>query len=407
MRYFLSIFLYLVSNSLSAQTQGICDEWKGMITGSLIHFRVSGHRIIVYHYDKGKYTKADTASVVKILYDSAKAKGRFFVKKNTSSRDTNMFSFYLKDNGEGQIEFTAYSLEHSKLHVHVYGSKQLAEFEKLKDPRTIPANEAGDYLFGTQDNTHEKRLRHGYNPLGEAVLYAGQRANSGDPDDSAFFASTEEAAENIAEMLAAKRTEEKLWGTAKISRRTIIEKERIEGKIRPEISGIGTFDVNAIFDANAGTYNIRTGDTILVTTYWVSEVPDKKLVSDKYGTAGGIVHFFGNFSGSVCAIDDKNQVKIRLSDFQPEKYRQGLKCYADMVSQVRNGVLAIPIKAIVSTDSGKRVAIAGPKGKITFVEVETGASDEIYTEITGGLKEGDEVIFPTPWNFEIELSDLQ
>jgi HlyD family secretion protein len=86
-------------------------------------------------------------------------------------------------------------------------------------------------------------------------------------------------------------------------------------------------------------------------------------------------------------------VKIRLAE-PGEVLKPGMTAKAKVVIDEKADVLAAPVQAVTEKDGKKSVFIAegGKTKKAKKVEVKTGLSDNLYTEILGGLKEGDPVI---------------
>ena len=91
------------------------------------------------------------------------------------------------------------------------------------------------------------------------------------------------------------------------------------------------------------------------------------------------------------------EVKIRITDTRGIELRPGMSCRTEIFTDLRDGVLAVPIQAIVveedlSENETTYYAFKRDGDEVQRVEVEIGISDDTYQEITGGLSEGDEIV---------------
>lgn len=93
-------------------------------------------------------------------------------------------------------------------------------------------------------------------------------------------------------------------------------------------------------------------------------------------------------------------VTIRLLETDP-RLRPGMSCAAEIRTETRHNVLAVPLQAVTvrleQRDTTRRgrppmVVFVHDHGRARTVEVETGLSDRNYIEIRRGLTEGREVI---------------
>ena len=90
-------------------------------------------------------------------------------------------------------------------------------------------------------------------------------------------------------------------------------------------------------------------------------------------------------------------VKIRLEKTNRVVLRPGMSCRVEIYTDIREGILAVPIQAIIVDEIRS-------ENRITYhvfeyedraarqVEVQVGLSDDTWQAVTGGLNEGDEVI---------------
>lgn len=114
------------------------------------------------------------------------------------------------------------------------------------------------------------------------------------------------------------------------------------------------------------------------------------------------------FEGSVTqvrlqATTESNVVTYEVVIDAPNpdvKLKPGLTANVTIFTMQKPDVLVVPAKALrFSPDPAQKTPAAGPKrvfvdhnGFLTEISVKTGVSDGIYTEVTGGLVEGDSVV---------------
>ncbi|MEP7235519.1 MAG: LemA family protein [Ignavibacteriota bacterium] len=132
MKYILSVFLAFSAASVFAQTPALFDTWSPMLAGSVIHISISEHRIIAHIPNEKMVTelpdfmalpspksqsdmpvepgifspvseKDDTLLVLKVVFDSAKAKGRIFTRPSKLDKSILPLAFLIRDNGEAEI----------------------------------------------------------------------------------------------------------------------------------------------------------------------------------------------------------------------------------------------------------------------------------------------------------------
>ena len=90
-------------------------------------------------------------------------------------------------------------------------------------------------------------------------------------------------------------------------------------------------------------------------------------------------------------------VKIRLDKTGDVVLRPGMSCRAEIFTEIRDGILAVPIQAVL-VEEDRSVSrtlyhvFVNDDGEARQVEVQIGLSDDAYQEITDGLSKGDEVI---------------
>jgi HlyD family secretion protein len=91
------------------------------------------------------------------------------------------------------------------------------------------------------------------------------------------------------------------------------------------------------------------------------------------------------------------EVKIRITDTRGIELRPGMSCRAEIFTDLKEGVLAAPIQAILieedlTADETSYYVFRRDGDQARRVEVGVGISDDTYQEITSGLNEGDEIV---------------
>ena len=101
-------------------------------------------------------------------------------------------------------------------------------------------------------------------------------------------------------------------------------------------------------------------------------------------------------AGSSGTQTNIRQFTVKVAVTNPDQdLRPGVTARVKLMAEKREGVLRVPIGAIRTEEKrGEQVffVFASEKGKSAKKIVKPGLSDDIYTEVTEGLKEGDEVI---------------
>jgi len=90
-------------------------------------------------------------------------------------------------------------------------------------------------------------------------------------------------------------------------------------------------------------------------------------------------------------------VKIRITDTRGIELRPGMSCRAEIFTDEKQGILAVPIQAIIIDenldDNITSYHVFRVNGEaVERVDVETGISDDNYQEVTSGLARGDEIV---------------
>jgi HlyD family secretion protein len=90
-------------------------------------------------------------------------------------------------------------------------------------------------------------------------------------------------------------------------------------------------------------------------------------------------------------------IKIRITDTKGIELRPGMSCRAEIFTDEKEGVIAVPIQAIIidedlDDDVTSYYAFKNEGGIARRIQVSVGISDDSYQEVTSGLNEGDEII---------------
>ena len=90
-------------------------------------------------------------------------------------------------------------------------------------------------------------------------------------------------------------------------------------------------------------------------------------------------------------------VKIRITDTRGIDLRPGMSCRAEIFTDLREGVLAAPIQAILieedlTEDETNYYVFRRDGDQARKIEVGVGISDDNYQEITSGIERGDEIV---------------
>lgn len=124
---------------------------------------------------------------------------------------------------------------------------------------------------------------------------------------------------------------------------------------------------------------VQTGDTADLS---IDALPDWKQtgmitsISPAADTSSGIATY---------------RARIDFTDSDARVF-VGMTANASIVVEERNDILVIPNSALLPKGTGRVVQIQGGDGQITEVDVTTGLSDGIISEVLSGLEEGQEIV---------------
>ena len=90
-------------------------------------------------------------------------------------------------------------------------------------------------------------------------------------------------------------------------------------------------------------------------------------------------------------------VKIKLLDTEGVTLRPGMSCRAEIFTNTKDSVLAVPIQAVITEEDltvneTSYYLFVRNGDEVRRVEVEVGLSDDTYQEILSGVAEGDEIV---------------
>lgn len=195
--------------------------------------------------------------------------------------------------------------------------------------------------------------------------------------------------------------------------------ERVIGSVFQGTSLMTVADLNNM----EATVDVDENDVVLV-----SVGDTAKIKVDAFGEKEfkGIVTQIGN-SAKTTGLGTQDQVvnfEVKIKLLNPgDQIRPGMSCDADIETETKNNVLAVPIQSVTArlqeakkennapdaeneneapkakngkSNKPKEVVFVVNEAKAKMIEVKTGISDDTYIEIIEGLK-GDEEIITGPY----------
>ena len=218
---------------------------------------------------------------------------------------------------------------------------------------------------------------------------------------------------------------------------TIADQEKQVGKMQKALDDAKSKLADySIYSPSAGTIttmSLKVGDNIsanssvatLVSNQQIAEITLNEVDAAKVKVGQRVNITFDaipdlNITGKVADVDTLGTVTqgvvnytVKISfDTQDERVKPGMSVTADIITDAKSDVLTIPNSAIKSQGSQKYVELAeglgndgqqllanvsasAPKSPLQQQTVETGLSNDTYTEVISGLKEGDIVVTST------------
>jgi len=177
------------------------------------------------------------------------------------------------------------------------------------------------------------------------------------------------------------------------------------------------YRIKAPFDGIVTGLSVETGDSIsrddilasVITEKMQAEITLNEIDAAKIKKDDSAVLIFDTLegqeiSGQVAKIDTIGAVNsgvvsynvVVSFDFSSEILKPGMSVEVDIKVNSVQDVLIVPASAIQEDQDGKEYVMVASEGMETATEfvkksVETGLTDDVYTEIISGLEEGDEV----------------
>ena len=143
------------------------------------------------------------------------------------------------------------------------------------------------------------------------------------------------------------------------------------------IANLGTWYVNCDF-SEADVAKVHEGDSVDIT---FGSLPDESFT----GTVKSI-DLTATTSDSVTTYG----VKVQITS-APKELRDGASATVSVTTASASNVLAVPTSAVTTDSQGQSTVKKVVNGTSTSQVVQIGIKGDLYTEITGGLKEGDKV----------------
>lgn len=149
---------------------------------------------------------------------------------------------------------------------------------------------------------------------------------------------------------------------------------------------------------------VRTGNKLL-TSFNLSEIDVSKVKIGQKATITLDSIAGKTFTGKVLSVDRVGTVSSNVTnypvvielDVNDPQILPNMAASANIITEVKNNVLLVP-NAAVQTSQGQQTVRVLENGNPRAVSVEIGSSSDTQTEITSGLKEGDEVVTGTVTN---------
>ncbi|MFS0783767.1 efflux RND transporter periplasmic adaptor subunit [Bacillus sp. 1P06AnD] len=145
-----------------------------------------------------------------------------------------------------------------------------------------------------------------------------------------------------------------------------------------------------------------TDYTHLLTTISVDELDISKVKVNQEAEITASAFEDETFKGKVTSVASSGSsengtssfdVKITITD--PKSLKVGMSTEAKIVIESKDQALYVPVEAVYTKGDQKYVLVPSNNGESTKqVTVETGLTNDTYTEITKGLSEGDNVQVP-------------
>ena len=136
----------------------------------------------------------------------------------------------------------------------------------------------------------------------------------------------------------------------------------------------------------------------MIVKFYVSEAEVQKIklgdhvkVYSQFGENDGVTGTISEISRSASADARSFQVKARFSNTKDSFYKPGMFVNVDVTLEAQNDVLVVPTSAVIYTNN-KSLVYKIVNNEAFGVEIKPGISNDNYTEVLGGLNEGDMVV---------------
>jgi len=189
-----------------------------------------------------------------------------------------------------------------------------------------------------------------------------------------------------------------------------------DGNYQQALNNYNSNIITAPFDGLIAAANNQAGDQVsgssiiatLITKQQIAYIPLNEVDVAKIAKGDNAVLTFDaidalSLTGKVTDIDTLGTVSQGVVNYnvtismidQDPRVKPGMSVAADIITNVKTDVLAVPNAAVKSTANGSYVQTLDSSGQPQNVVVQTGIANDSYTEIISGLNEGDKVITQT------------
>jgi len=216
----------------------------------------------------------------------------------------------------------------------------------------------------------------------------------------------------------------------KTAQNSVTQKEDALSAVKTDLA---EYYIYAPFAGVVAEVNVKKGDSVsgvtvlasIITKQEIAEISLNEVDAAKVKVGQKVNVTFDavsdlNITGKVVDIDTLGTVTqgvvnytVKISfDTQDERVKPGMSVTADIITDAKSDILTVPNSAIKSQGSSKYVELAeglgndgqqllanvsasAIKSPLQQQTVETGLSNDTYTEVVSGLKEGDIVVSST------------
>ena len=174
----------------------------------------------------------------------------------------------------------------------------------------------------------------------------------------------------------------------------IIERSREPGQSVTQNDTVLVMADELIIEANVDETDLRYIAIGQKTKIFLDAYPDKE--------------FNGKVEHVAYKAQDINNVtvyKVKILPLVvPKMFKAGMTAAIEIVSQKREGVLLLPVDAVITQDNKKMVTVKSTKGVPEIREVQAGISNGKQVEVVSGITEKDVIIIQSPDKNESKMS---